>query len=889
MWNGTVTAWVIAMTRIVRPFVSRARSRPLSHFGSEFAAAVIAAISGRISRPHQRQPIPIHTMPASVANFLISLTTADTSLPAPGPESAAAPSAEIPFVDQLATALSEGSTTDVSRPPRSESQSTAEEPRSLPPEFIAGAGVPSVEDISADDAQTTPSLPQTKPFVAQHIVYFSTDPRLGGHCGAIPAPPECTTGPEHAGHTETRPAAEQPLSEADPSVESLELPALPEAVQGINDPAEFVADLPASEIAAVTVLVSTFAAELVPTADSTPVSEIEPVESKSAATTADYETSPATRQFSALAADGTERLADDSTSDSDAADNEQTLLNDASSVEESSFAEQPAAGIRDTPRIVEFLKSALLHFGETRTSGGFTIHATASEQVHATPETAAQQPSETDVIRESESAALLYPSAVQLQLSSVTTATAETIDGSDLTQQLIATVVAATPAAGVVAVTPAAHAGRPAVAAAAAAPPPLPADTSATEVGVEATTTASQTEPSPESNTTFQLADDVAVTAEIEVITDSPVATNGNSLRPRPDSLVAWREDRSPLTPPVTSVAAQPGRAVETTPSQAQPSPPQPLQSQPPRQPQQAVDITTSQPGHSLTDAPLRAAVSDALSDQQVRRFASQSPVPVSNNVDEVAGEPASTAAAQPVESPSDLPEQEPTDTDTLEQRVSSESSELPANPDVSDQEPTSPAPTSTPAPEAAPATVEVTSPVAAVAATEPATPAVSGLTSESAVVPVTGQVAASVVRRLQSWQETGEPVRHIAVRLDPPELGALRIQVRTADDGLHMHVEAAEDVTLEMLSTRVPEIEQLLRSQEIDISRITIQRMESEFSTSTGSDRSEGQAREQDLSGDTDHRGRGDHSRRRRETSQTLPPTGPALSGNSARRGIRA
>ena len=153
---------------------------------------------------------------------------------------------------------------------------------------------------------------------------------------------------------------------------------------------------------------------------------------------------------------------------------------------------------------------------------------------------------------------------------------------------------------------------------------------------------------------------------------------------------------------------------------------------------------------------------------------------------------------------------------------------------------------------------------------------------------PVTGQVANAVAQELRVQWEPGEQVRAISLRLDPPELGALRIDVRSTADGLQMRVAVAEDVTLEMLTTRVPEIEQLLKHQDMNVHRVTIQRLESEAEGSTSFDHQSHDSPERHLWGQDDRR-------RQRESRdqhpQVTPPRDPtsSLSKRHSRIGIRA
>jgi len=113
-------------------------------------------------------------------------------------------------------------------------------------------------------------------------------------------------------------------------------------------------------------------------------------------------------------------------------------------------------------------------------------------------------------------------------------------------------------------------------------------------------------------------------------------------------------------------------------------------------------------------------------------------------------------------------------------------------------------------------------------------TPAVVEANGSSAIdapelLPFTGQVASAVTRSLQAEALPVDTVRELTIRLDPPELGALLIRMRTTDNGMEVDVEAADEVTLEMLSRRVPEIEQLLRMQKTGVHVLTVNRLPSD------------------------------------------------------------
>ena len=163
-----------------------------------------------------------------------------------------------------------------------------------------------------------------------------------------------------------------------------------------------------------------------------------------------------------------------------------------------------------------------------------------------------------------------------------------------------------------------------------------------------------------------------------------------------------------------------------------------------------------------------------------------------------------------------------------------------------------------------------------------------TGNSTNQLTQPVTGQVASIVAQELRLLREPGKSVRAISIQLDPPELGSLRINLRSTEDGLQVHVAAAEDVTLEMLTTRVPEIEHLLKLQDVDIQRVTIQRLETDARDSAAfSESSEGSRDQQSFDErqqEGDHRGRHGHGRGR-----TRADGSEIVSRRRSRNGIRA
>ena len=64
-----------------------------------------------------------------------------------------------------------------------------------------------------------------------------------------------------------------------------------------------------------------------------------------------------------------------------------------------------------------------------------------------------------------------------------------------------------------------------------------------------------------------------------------------------------------------------------------------------------------------------------------------------------------------------------------------------------------------------------------------------------------------------------------LSVRLDPPELGEMTIQLSKTHEGLVVRVTAREAVTMEMLFARGQEIESQLRGQHMNLKSLEFQR----------------------------------------------------------------
>lgn len=81
---------------------------------------------------------------------------------------------------------------------------------------------------------------------------------------------------------------------------------------------------------------------------------------------------------------------------------------------------------------------------------------------------------------------------------------------------------------------------------------------------------------------------------------------------------------------------------------------------------------------------------------------------------------------------------------------------------------------------------------------------------------PLSSQTARAIVQHFET-RKTNEN-ESLTVRLDPPELGELTIELSQTRDGLAVRVTAREAVTMEMLLSRGHEIEQHLKNQNVDV-----------------------------------------------------------------------
>jgi len=81
---------------------------------------------------------------------------------------------------------------------------------------------------------------------------------------------------------------------------------------------------------------------------------------------------------------------------------------------------------------------------------------------------------------------------------------------------------------------------------------------------------------------------------------------------------------------------------------------------------------------------------------------------------------------------------------------------------------------------------------------------------------PLSTQVSRAVLDHLE--RPAAQDVESLRLRLDPPELGEMVIEVSRTREGLAIRVSAREAVTMEMLFSRGHEIESHLRGREVDL-----------------------------------------------------------------------
>ena len=69
----------------------------------------------------------------------------------------------------------------------------------------------------------------------------------------------------------------------------------------------------------------------------------------------------------------------------------------------------------------------------------------------------------------------------------------------------------------------------------------------------------------------------------------------------------------------------------------------------------------------------------------------------------------------------------------------------------------------------------------------------------------------------------TGVRASSATIRLDPPELGRMRIDVRLVDDALQVRIEASTPQARQMLRARVSELAAALREHHIEVERFEV------------------------------------------------------------------
>ena len=123
--------------------------------------------------------------------------------------------------------------------------------------------------------------------------------------------------------------------------------------------------------------------------------------------------------------------------------------------------------------------------------------------------------------------------------------------------------------------------------------------------------------------------------------------------------------------------------------------------------------------------------------------------------------------------------------------------------------------------------------------------------TSLSGDVPHTlsGQVSQAVLHHIEhSGVRSNDS---LTVRLDPPELGEMRIELSKTVDGLAVRVTACEALTMDMLLARGQEIESQLRNQQMDLKSLEFVRTDlsqNGFSQGQGQQQSNSSRRAENL-----------------------------------------
>jgi flagellar hook-length control protein FliK len=109
---------------------------------------------------------------------------------------------------------------------------------------------------------------------------------------------------------------------------------------------------------------------------------------------------------------------------------------------------------------------------------------------------------------------------------------------------------------------------------------------------------------------------------------------------------------------------------------------------------------------------------------------------------------------------------------------------------------------------------------------------------------PLTSQVSQAIMDHVE--RHGVRQSDSLSVRLDPPELGEMTIQLSKTDEGLAVRVTAREAVTMDMLFARGQEIESQLRGQRMNLKSLEFQRTDM---SSSGFSHGQGQPQQQNNS----------------------------------------
>jgi len=150
------------------------------------------------------------------------------------------------------------------------------------------------------------------------------------------------------------------------------------------------------------------------------------------------------------------------------------------------------------------------------------------------------------------------------------------------------------------------------------------------------------------------------------------------------------------------------------------------------------------------------------------------------------------------------------------------------------------------------------------------AAPDLSSTLSAEVRQPLSSQVSRAVLEHLERGSTSDN--ERLTVRLDPPELGEMTIELSKTKEGLAVRVSAREAVTMDMLLARGSEIEQQLKSQDLNLKAL-------EFLSPGMMGQSDSSSSQRRESSDT------------RESSMGLRSTGSrrSVNGSAGSRGVSA